>query len=109
VAETLPTETLPTEALRRPWHGASDRAEDPAVAAIRLQRAEIEAALAYRRTVAGTEEQARAWRRLAALRERRAALMPAEAATRLPPLPPAPAGALSRWEKLRRRFGFGRR
>lgn len=99
---------LPEEALRRPWHGASDRAEDPAVAAIRLQRAEVDALMAYRRAPEGSEEQARAWRRLAALREKRVALMPAAAAARLPPLPAAPVGTLSAWQKLRRRLGLGR-
>ncbi len=100
---------LPDDALRRPWHGASDRVEDPAVAALRLQRAEVEALMAYRRMTEGSEEQARAWRRLATLREKRMALMaPAEAA-RLPALPPAPARGLSAWEKLRRRLGLGRR
>lgn len=98
----------PPEALRRPWHGASDRAEDPAVAAIRMQRAEVDALIAYRRMAEGSEEQARAWRRLAALREHRRALMPEPAAERLPPLPPAPVGTLSRWQKLRRRLGLGR-
>ena len=97
---------LPEDALRRPWHGASDRAEDPAVAAIRLQRAEVEAMLAYRRTAEGSEEQARAWRRLAALREKRVALMPAATAARLVPLPAAPMGTLSAWQKLRRRLGL---
>ncbi len=98
----------PEEALRRPWHGASDRDDAPEVQAIRLHRAEVEAMIAWRRTAQGTEEQARAWRRLAALRERRVALMPADGAARLPPLPAPPAGALSRWQKLRRRLGFGR-
>lgn len=98
----------PPEALRRPWHGASDRAEDPAVAAIRLQRAEVEALMAFRRTPEGSEEQARAWRRVAALREKRIALMPAAAAERLPPLPPAPARALTTWQKLRQRLRLGR-
>lgn len=99
---------LPEEALRRPWHGASDRGTDPAVAAIRLHRAEVEALIAFRRTAPGSEDQARAWRRLAALREKRVALMPAADAARLPPLPPAPAGTLSAWQKLRRRLGLGR-
>ncbi|HWT08856.1 MAG TPA: hypothetical protein VN329_06800, partial [Roseomonas sp.] len=82
---------IPEEARRRPWHGASDRVEDPAVAVIRLQRAEVEALIAFHRTPIGTEEQARAWRRVAALREKRVALMPATVADRLPPLPAAPA------------------
>lgn len=99
---------LPQEALRRPWHGASDRAEDPAVAAIRLHRAEVEAVIAYRRTAPGSEEHARAWRRAATLREKRMALMPAETARHLPPLPAAPAGVLSTWQKLRRRLGLMR-
>lgn len=101
--------SLPEEALRRPWHGAPDSAEDPAVAAIRLQRAEVEALLAYRRTAKASEEQARAWRRLATLRERRVALMPPVLAARLPPLPAPPPGGLSAWQKLRRRFGLLRR
>jgi hypothetical protein len=99
---------LPDEALRRPWHGASDRVEDPAVAVLRLHRAEVEALMAYRRTPEGGEEQARAWRRLAALREKRVALLPAAEAARLPPLPAAPAGTLSAWQKLRRRLGLVR-
>ena len=98
----------PPEALRRPWHGASDRAEDPAVAAIRLQRAEVDALIAFRRTPDGSEEQAQAWRRLAALRENRRALLPEEEAANLPPLPPAPAGTLSAWQRLRRRLGLRR-
>ncbi len=98
----------PEEALRRPWHGAPDRADAPEVLAIRLHRAEVEALIAWRRTAPGTPDQARAWRRLAALRERRVALMPPGSAARLPPLPAAPADALSGWQKLRRRLGFGR-
>jgi hypothetical protein len=98
----------PEEALRRPWHGASDRADAPEVLAIRLHRAEVEALIAWRRTAPGSSEQARAWRRLAALRERRVALMPADSASRLPPLPAAPADASSTWQKLRRRLRFGR-
>lgn len=90
--------------LRRPWHGASDRVEDPGVVAIRLHRAEVEALMAYHRTPPGSEEQARAWRRIATLRAKRVALMPDIATARLPPLPAAPAGALSAWQKLRRRF-----
>ena len=97
-----------TDALRRPWHGASDRAEDPAVAAIRLQRAEVDALIAFRRTPDGSEEQAQAWRRLAALRENRRALLPEEEAANLPPLPPAPAGTFSAWQRLRRRLGLRR-
>ena len=98
---------LPEEALRRPWHGASDRDEDPEVVALRLQRAEVEALIAYRHLAEGSEERARAWRRLAALREKRERLIPPAAAARLPPLPPAPAGTLSAWQKLRRRLRLG--
>jgi len=98
----------PEDALRRPWHGASDRADAPEVQAIRLHRAEVEAMMAWRRAAPGSEDQARAWRRLAALRETRVALMPATAAAALPPLPVPPATALSRWQKLRRRLGLAR-
>ncbi len=96
------------EALRRPWHGASDHVENPVVVVIRLHRAEVEALMAFRRAAPGSEEQARAWRRLAMLREKRVALMAPAVATRLPPLPSAPVGALSAWQKLRRRFGLRR-
>jgi hypothetical protein len=104
MAEARPAE----DALRRSWHGASDRADAPEVQAIRLHRAEVEALMAYRRTAPGSPDQARAWRRVAALRERRVALMPPGAAARLPPLPAGPVDALSAWQKLRRRLGFGR-
>ncbi|MEO3475454.1 hypothetical protein AAFN86_26620 [Roseomonas sp. CAU 1739] len=92
------------EDLRRPWHGASDSVGNPEVVAIRLHRAEVEAMMVYRRCAPGSEEQARAWRRLATLRERRCAVMPPDAVSRLPPLPAAPTGAISAWQKLRRRF-----
>ncbi|CAH0137857.1 hypothetical protein [Roseomonas sp. CECT 9278] len=98
----------PEEALRRPWHGASDRDDAPEVLAIRLHRAEVEALIAWRRTPPGSPDQARAWRRLAALRERRVAVLGAGSADRLPPLPAAPADTLSAWQKLRRRLGLGR-
>jgi hypothetical protein len=98
----------PEAALRRAWHGASDRADAPEVQAIRLHRAEVEAMIAYRRAAPGSTEQARAWRRLAALRERRVAVLPPGSAARLPPLPGAPVDALSAWQKLRRRLGLGR-
>ena len=96
------------EVLRRPWHGASDSIGNPGVAAIRLHRAEVEALMAFRRASPGSLDQARLWRRLAALRETRVGLMPPSDAARLPPLPAVPAGALSGWQKLRRRLGFGR-
>jgi hypothetical protein len=98
----------PAAELRRPWHGASDRIEEPGVVAIRLHRAEVECLMAYRRAAPGSDEQARLWRRLATLRERRVATLPAHHAARLPPLPAAPVGTLSGWQKLRRRLGLGR-
>lgn len=102
---------LPQDVLRRPWHGACDRADDPAIAAIRLHRAEVQALIDFRRTPPGSEEQGRAWRRLATLRARRVALLPDGQAARLPPLPALPAGtaALTTWQKLRRRIGLDRR
>lgn len=98
----------PADELRRAWHGASDRVEDPGVVAIRLHRAEVEALMAFRRAAPESEEQARAWRRLAMLREKRVALMAPTAATRLPRLPAPPVGTLSAWQKLRRRLGLRR-
>lgn len=109
MAEPLRTEALPAEALRRPWHGASDRPGDPAVAAIRLQRAEVEALMDCRVAADGSEEQALAWRRMAELRAHRKALMPKTIAAQLPPLPDAPDGALSAWQRLLRRLGLGPR
>ncbi len=100
-------ERLPAEAMRSPWRGASGQPANAAVATIRLQRAEVEASLAYRRAAKGSEDAVRAWRRLATLRERRRALMPSADAAHLPPLPPAPTSdAPSAWQKLRRRL-FG--
>jgi hypothetical protein len=87
--------------LQRPWHGASDRAEDPAVAAIRLQRAEVDALLAFRHAAAG-EAAVLAWWRLQQCRRARLALT--EAAP-LPPLPAPPQGALGWWQGALRRLG----
>ncbi len=98
----------PATELRRPWHGASDSVENPGVVAIRLHRAEVEALMAFRRAAPASDDQARLWRRLAALREKRVAMMPPADAARLPPLPAVPPGALSAWQKLRRRLGLGR-
>ncbi len=83
-----------TLALPRPWHGASDRADDPAVAALRLQRAEVEALLAFRH--AAPAQQAAAWWRLQQARRARLGLLGPGSAARLPPLPAAPRGALGR-------------
>ncbi len=91
--------------LRRPWHGASDRPETPAVAALRAQRAEVDALMAYRHAAEG-EAKALAWWRLHRQRQDRAVLLGAEEAARLSPLPAPPDGALSRWQKLRLRLGW---
>jgi hypothetical protein len=99
-------EAILDKALRRPWHGACDRAAHPDVAALRLHRAEVAALLAYRCIPLRAQEQAQAWRDLTALRESRRALMPCAAAQRLPPLPHPPAGAASAWRNLLRRLGL---
>jgi hypothetical protein len=91
-------------ALRRPWHGASDRHEDPAVAALRLQRAEVEALLAFRHAEPGDEENL-AWWRLQRLRVARRALLPEAERDRLPPLPSPPVHALSWWQGVKLRTG----
>ena len=93
-----------TEARRRPWHGASDHAEDPAVAALRLQRAEIDALMAFRAAPDDSADAMAAWQRLAQLRAERLALLPAEAQQRLPALPPPPQRPQSGWQKLIGRF-----
>ncbi|NGM22037.1 hypothetical protein G3576_18580 [Roseomonas stagni] len=91
--------------LRRPWHGASDKPETPAVAALRAQRAEVDALLAFRHAPDG-EAKAIAWWRLHALRQARAALLGAEEAARLTALPAPPEGALGPLQKLRLRLGW---
>jgi hypothetical protein len=90
--------------LQRPWHGASDRAEEPAVALLRLQRAEVDARLAFRHAV--TEEAAcLAWWRLQQARRARMAVEAPDAAPSLPALPPAPPGALGWWHGVLLRLG----
>lgn len=88
----------------RPWHGASDRAEEPAVAALRQQRAEVDALLAFRHAAEG-EAACLAWWRLQQARAARAALLEAAQAARLPPLPDPPPGALSWWQGVLARLG----
>jgi hypothetical protein len=90
-------------AVRRPWHGASDRHAEPAVAALRLQRAEVDALLAFKHAEPGEEENL-AWWRLQRIRVARlAALDPAAGA--LPALPAPPAHALSWWQGVKQRLG----
>lgn len=91
-------------ALRRPWHGASDRHEDPAVAALRLQRAEVDALLAFRHAEPGEEENL-AWWRLQRLRVARVANLDPAGRAALPPLPAPPAHALSWWQGVKHRLG----
>lgn len=87
--------------LERPWHGASDRAEEPAVLALRLQRAEVEALLAFRHAAAG-EAAVLAWWRLQQCRRARVVH---DATRALPPLPDPPPGALGWWQGVLRRLG----
>ncbi len=94
------------DGLPRPWHGASDRVGDASVQALRLQRAEVEAMLAFRRAEENSEEAVLLWRRLLALREQRRALLTLDEAAGLSPLPSPPRGALTHWQYLRRRFGL---
>jgi hypothetical protein len=75
------------------------------LARIRAQRAEVEAMLAFRHAPDG-EPRVLAWWRLHRARAGRVALLSAEEAARLPPLPPPPPGALTRWQKLRLRLGL---
>ena len=93
-----------SDPLRRPWHGAPDRPEEPAVAALRLQRAEVEALLAFRHAEPGDEENL-AWWRLQRIRVARMALLDAVARAALPALPAPPAHALSWWQGVKFRLG----
>lgn len=92
------------EALRRPWHGASDRPDEPAVAALRLQRAEVEALLAFRHAAEG-EAEALAWWRLQRRRVARLALLTGAERASLPALPAPPSRALSWWQGVKQRLG----
>jgi hypothetical protein len=89
---------------RRPWHGASDRAAEPAVAALRLHRVEVEALLALRHAQEG-EAGCLAWWRLQRARAARIALLDPAAAAKLPPLPAPPPGALTWWQGVLHRLG----
>ena len=92
-------------ALRRPWHGASDRAADAGVATLRLQRAEVEALLGFRHAPDG-DPKCLAWWRLHRLRQARLPFLAPEGRAALKPLPPPPAGALGRLQALRIRLGL---
>lgn len=74
------------------------------LAAIRAQRAEVEALLAFRH--APEEARPVAWWQLQQVRRARIGLMDEALAARLPDLPPPPPGALSRVQVLRLRFGW---
>jgi hypothetical protein len=74
------------------------------IAAIRAQRAEVEALLAFRHAEPGEDENL-AWWRLQQARVARRALLPEGATARLPPLPPPPAHALSWWQGVKQRLG----
>ena len=92
-------------ALRRPWHGASDKAGDPAVAALRLQRAEVEALLAFKHAEPGDDENL-AWWRLQRVRLARLPLLSEAERTTLPALPKPPEKALSWWQGVKLRAGM---
>lgn len=92
-------------ALRRPWHGASDRPDEPAVAALRLQRAEVEALLAFKHAEPGEEENL-AWWRLQRVRLARLPLLSEAERGALPALPRPPEKALSWWQGVKLRAGM---
>jgi hypothetical protein len=92
-------------AEQRPWHGASDRADEPAVAALRAQRAEVDALIAFSHAAEG-ETKAVAWWRLHRARLARGALLGTAQAARLPALPAPPRGAFSAWQQAALRIGL---
>jgi hypothetical protein len=75
------------------------------LAAIRAQRAEVEALLAFRHADEG-EAKRLAWWRLHRARKARLPLLGETERAALPPLPPPPAGALGRIQALRLRLGL---
>lgn len=89
----------------RPWHGASDRPDHPAVAALRAQRAEVDALLAFRHAPGG-EKRAVAWWRLHGVRRMRIRMLTPQEAANLAALPPPPEEALDTWQRLRLRLGL---
>jgi hypothetical protein len=99
------TVTGEVHALRRPWHGASDKAGDPAVAALRLQRAEVDALLAFKHAEPGEEENL-AWWRLQRVRLARLPLLSEAERATLPALPSPPEKALSWWQGVKLRTGM---
>ncbi len=74
------------------------------MAALRLQRAEVDALLAFRHAEEG-EAECLAWWRLQRARAARLALLDPAAAAKLPPLPTPPPGALSWWQGVLGRLG----
>ncbi len=74
------------------------------MAALRLQRAEVEALLAFRHAEPGEEENL-AWWRLQRVRAARLKLLPAGERAALPALPAPPAHALSWWQGVKQRLG----
>jgi hypothetical protein len=74
------------------------------IAAIRAQRAEVEALLAFRHAEPGEDENL-AWWRLQQARAARRALLATGDAAKLPALPPPPAHALSWWQGVKFRLG----
>jgi hypothetical protein len=74
------------------------------VAALRLQRAEVEALLAFRHAEPG-EAEALAWWRLQQIRAARLALLTAPARASLSALPAPPPTALSWWQGVKLRVG----
>jgi hypothetical protein len=81
-------------------------AEAAAVAAVRAQRVEVDALLAFRAAAPGTPAAADAWWRLQAARRARLALILPEEARSLRPLPPPPREAVTGWQALRHRLGL---
>ena len=75
------------------------------MAALRAQRAEVDALMAFRHAPGGAER-ALAWWRLHGVRRVRIRLMTPEEAARLSALPPPPEEALDAWQRLRLRLGL---
>jgi len=78
----------------------------PGIEAIRAQRAEVDALLAFRAAAPDTPAAARAWWRLQRARRARLAIVTPDLARTLLPLPPPPRGALTGWQALRKRLGL---
>lgn len=87
-----------------PWHPPIPGGDPRDITALRAQRAEVDALLAFRHAE-DADDAARAWWRLVRARADRLALLGTAAAAGLSPLPTPPPGALTFVQRVLRKIG----